>query len=54
VGVIKDLTDSYAGGLFGLALLGLVAALIAAFCLHIPDTVAQQQSQERLAGSQAD
>jgi len=54
VGAVKDLTDSYAGGLFGLALLGLVAALVAAFCLHIPDTVAQQQSQERLAGSQAD
>jgi ACS family tartrate transporter-like MFS transporter len=37
VGVMKDLTGSFAGGLFGLALLGLIAATVAAFCLHIPD-----------------
>jgi ACS family tartrate transporter-like MFS transporter len=42
VGAIKDLTGSYSGGLFGLALLGLVAAMIAAFCLHIPDTAAAE------------
>lgn len=37
VGVMKDLTGSFAGGLFGLALLGLIAATVAAFCLQIPD-----------------
>ncbi len=37
VGVMKDLTGSFSGGLFGLALLGLIAATVAAFCLHIPD-----------------
>jgi MFS transporter, ACS family, tartrate transporter len=52
VGVIKDLTDSYSGGLFGLALLGLIAAMIAAFCLHIPDTAASDQ--RLVAGVQAD
>ena len=36
VGVMKDLTGSYAGGLYGLALLGLVAAIVCAFFLHIP------------------
>jgi MFS transporter, ACS family, tartrate transporter len=36
VGVMKDLTGNYAGGLYGLALLGLVAAIVCAFFLHIP------------------
>jgi MFS transporter, ACS family, tartrate transporter len=48
VGAVKDLTGSYAGGLFGLARLGLIAAMIAAFCLHIPDTAA---AEHRLAAS---
>jgi ACS family tartrate transporter-like MFS transporter len=33
---MKDLTGSYAGGLYGLALLGLVAAIVCALFLHIP------------------
>jgi MFS transporter, ACS family, tartrate transporter len=37
VGVMKDLTGSYAGGLYGLALLGLIAAIVCALFLHIPD-----------------
>src|SRR6266446_4435850 len=36
VGVMKDLTGSYAGGLYGLALLGLIAAVVCALFLHIP------------------
>ena len=36
VGIMKDATDSFSGGLYGLALLGLIAALICAFALHIP------------------
>lgn len=36
VGWLKDLTGSYAGGLYGLALFTLVSALTAAFGLHIP------------------
>jgi len=40
VGVMKDLTGSYAGGLYGLALLGLVAAIVCAFFLHIPGRTA--------------
>ena len=36
VGVMKDLTGSYAGGLYGLALLGLIAAFVCALFLHIP------------------
>ena len=36
VGAMKDLTGSYAGGLYGLALLGLVAAIVCALFLHIP------------------
>jgi len=33
---MKDATGSFSGGLYGLALLGLIAALICAFALHIP------------------
>ncbi|HVH81801.1 MAG TPA: MFS transporter [Stellaceae bacterium] len=36
VGFIKDLTGSYAGGLYGLALFGLLSAFVCAFFLHIP------------------
>ena len=37
VGVIKDFTGSFSGGLYGLAALGMLAALIAAFGLKIHD-----------------
>ena len=36
IGVMKDLTGNYAGGLYGLALLGLIAAIVCALFLHIP------------------
>jgi len=37
VGVMKDWTGSYSGGLYGLALLGLMAAIVCAAFLHIPN-----------------
>ena len=37
VGVMRDVTGNFAGGLFGLALLSLIAALVCAFFLHIPN-----------------
>jgi ACS family tartrate transporter-like MFS transporter len=37
VGVMRDLTGNYAGGLYGLALLGLIAAIVCAVFLHIPN-----------------
>ena len=37
VGVMKDFTGGYAGGLYGLALLGLIAAIVCALFLHIPN-----------------
>jgi MFS transporter, ACS family, tartrate transporter len=37
VGVMKDTTGSFAGGLYGLALLGLIASFVCAFFLHIPN-----------------
>src|SRR5215831_9034645 len=36
VGFMKDWTGGYAGGLYGLALLGLIAAIVCAVFLHIP------------------
>jgi ACS family tartrate transporter-like MFS transporter len=40
VGVMKDATGSFAGGLYGLALLGLIASFVCAFFLHIPNPAA--------------
>src|SRR3974377_2636015 len=36
VGYMKDLTGNFSGGLYGLALLSLIAAIVCAFFLHIP------------------
>ena len=51
VGVMKDLTGSYAGGLYGLALLCLGSAIVCAFFLNIRDVAARQP---QVVGSQAD
>jgi MFS transporter, ACS family, tartrate transporter len=51
VGVMKDLTGSYAGGLYGLALLCLGSAIVCALFLYIPNVVA---TRAQAAGSQAD
>ncbi len=42
VGVVRDWTGSYAGGLYGLALLCVVTALVAAFFLQIPDATKEE------------
>jgi MFS transporter, ACS family, tartrate transporter len=39
VGTMKDLTGNYTGGLYGLALLGLIAAIVCALFLHIPNRI---------------
>ena len=49
VGVMKDLTGSYAGGLYGLALLSLVSSVICALFLHIPDIITPGQRKPDLA-----
>jgi len=43
VGWIKDFTGSYSGGLYGLAAFTGLAALVAAFSLHIPRQVPMRQ-----------
>ena len=54
VGVMKDLTGSYAGGLYGLALLCLGAAIICAFFLNIPNVVvARERTQPQPVVSRA-
>ena len=40
VGVIKDLTNSYAGGLYGLAALCVISSIVCALFLDIPNPVA--------------
>jgi ACS family tartrate transporter-like MFS transporter len=47
VGWVKDETGSYAGGLFGLALFGLIAAVVCAFFLNIENTAARQPATVR-------
>jgi MFS family permease len=46
VGYMRDLTSSFAGGLFGLALLALVAAVVCAFWLHIPHPSARHAAAQ--------
>jgi ACS family tartrate transporter-like MFS transporter len=45
VGVMKDATGGFAGGLFGLALLSLVASLVCAFFLDIPDPTRRDRAE---------
>ena len=52
VGFMKDLTGSYAGGLYGLALFGLVSAFVCAFFLHIPDPTVAARSPEALRAAE--
>jgi ACS family tartrate transporter-like MFS transporter len=54
VGVMKDLTGSFAGGLYGLALLGLIAAVVCAFFLHIPTAKVLPAAPARAAESPGD
>jgi ACS family tartrate transporter-like MFS transporter len=51
VGFIKDETGSYAGGLYGLALFGFIAAVVCAFFLHIPNDAdaASAQADRRMS-----
>jgi MFS transporter, ACS family, tartrate transporter len=51
VGFMKDTTGSYAGGLYGLALLCLMSGIICALFLDIPDAA---KTQRQTAGSLAD
>jgi ACS family tartrate transporter-like MFS transporter len=44
VGTMRDMTGSFAGGLYGLALLGFVAAFVCAFWLNIPDPAAKPRA----------
>jgi MFS transporter, ACS family, tartrate transporter len=48
VGLMKDATGSFAGGLFGLALLSLIAALVCAFFLHIPTVAPLPETEAAL------
>ncbi len=51
VGVMKDMTDSYAGGLYGLALLCAISSAVCAFFLHIPNPI---RARAEAAGAHAD
>ena len=49
VGVMKDATGSFSGGLYGLALLGLISAFVCAFFLHIPTAKVLPRAPARTA-----
>jgi ACS family tartrate transporter-like MFS transporter len=51
VGVMKDMTGSYAGGLYGLALLCVISALVCAFFLNLPNAALREA---QAVGTQAD
>ena len=52
VGVVKDWSGSYAGGLYGLAFLCVMSAAVCAFFLHIPD--ATKDADPIVAHAEAD
>src|SRR5260221_1107710 len=52
VGVMRDATGSFAGGLYGLALLSLVSAVVCALFLHIPDVISPTGRQANAAPAQ--
>jgi ACS family tartrate transporter-like MFS transporter len=49
VGYMKDLTGSFAGGLYGLALLGLISSVVCALFLNIRDHTASAAGQPAMA-----
>ncbi len=51
VGVVRDMSGSYAGGLYGLAFLCAISSFVCAFFLHIPNPI---RAQAQPVGSQAD
>ena len=51
VGVVKDLTNSYAGGLYGLAFLCVISAAVCALFLDIPDPVATDRAAVAQSGA---
>jgi len=52
IAAIGFLTGSYAGGLYGLALFGLVSAFVCAFFLHIPDPTTFERASEVLRAAE--
>jgi MFS transporter, ACS family, tartrate transporter len=52
IGIMKDATGSYAGGLYGLALLSLISAVVCWLFLHIPDPTTAEDRSPRLAPAQ--
>jgi ACS family tartrate transporter-like MFS transporter len=56
VGVIKDWSGSFSGGLYGLAALCLMSSIVCAFFLHIPNPVLGegQDGDTAVVGAQAD
>jgi ACS family tartrate transporter-like MFS transporter len=44
IGLMKDATGSFSGGLYGLALLTLVSSIVCALCLHIPDPTKNEET----------
>jgi ACS family tartrate transporter-like MFS transporter len=52
IGVMKDATGSFSGGLYGLALLSLVSAVVCALFLHIPDPAKEPHPALKAAPAQ--
>jgi MFS transporter, ACS family, tartrate transporter len=52
IGLMKDATGTYSGGLYGLALLSLVSAVVCWLFLDIPDPISAQNKNPKLAPAQ--
>ena len=49
IAMILGLSASFAGGLYGLAILSFIAAVVCAFFLNIPDVVRDNENAARSA-----
>jgi ACS family tartrate transporter-like MFS transporter len=52
IGLMKDATGTFSGGLYGLALLSLVSAVVCWLFLDIPDPTTAEEPKPRLAPAQ--
>jgi ACS family tartrate transporter-like MFS transporter len=52
IGLMKDATGTFSGGLYGLALLSFVSAVVCWLFLDIPDPTTAEEAKPRLAPAQ--
>jgi ACS family tartrate transporter-like MFS transporter len=52
IGIMRDATGNFAGGLYGLAILSFISAVVCWLFLRIPDPTRAEEAKARLAPAQ--